>query len=152
MREEAFDASLKMMATFHEANGRFRVAVKGAPEAVLDACRAFRTSEGEQSLDDATRQSWLERNAHMADGGLRVLAVATKIVEDPECNGSFIYSGKRFNQFANLMINLVLNQKNSPLTQGWQFAMAGEQLLNFIHGQASLDVANQRLRLNLKVT
>ena len=48
--------------------------------------------------------------------------------------------------------NLVLNQKNSPLTQGWQFAMAGEQLLNFIHGQASLDVANQRLRLNLKET
>jgi ribonuclease D len=42
---------------------------------------------------------------------------------------------------------LVLNQKNSRLTQGWRFAMAGEQLLNFIHGQSSLRVDNQKLRL-----
>ncbi len=43
--------------------------------------------------------------------------------------------------------NLVLNQKNSRLTQGWRFAMAGEQLLNFIHGQAGIRVEQGRLKL-----
>ena len=39
----AFDSDLKMMATVHRRNGGFRVAVKGAPEAVLDVCTALRT-------------------------------------------------------------------------------------------------------------
>ena len=42
---------------------------------------------------------------------------------------------------------LVLNQKSSRLTQGWRFSMAGEQLLNFIHGQSSLSVNNERIQL-----
>ncbi len=42
---------------------------------------------------------------------------------------------------------LVLNQKSSRLTQGWRFSMAGEQLLNFIHGQSSLSVKNDCIRL-----
>ena len=42
---------------------------------------------------------------------------------------------------------LVLNQKSSRLTQGWRFTMAGEQLLNFIHGQSSLSVNNERIQL-----
>ena len=44
--------------------------------------------------------------------------------------------------------NLVLNQKNSRLTQGWRFAMAGERLLNFIHGQAAIRVENSQLKLD----
>jgi magnesium-transporting ATPase (P-type) len=38
VREEAFAADTMMMATFHETGEGFRVAVKGAPEAVLEAC------------------------------------------------------------------------------------------------------------------
>jgi Ca2+-transporting ATPase len=37
-REEAFDSDIKIMGTFHKVNGAYRVAVKGAPEAVLDIC------------------------------------------------------------------------------------------------------------------
>ena len=44
--------------------------------------------------------------------------------------------------------NLVMNQKNSRLTQGWRFTMAGEQLLNFIHGQSRLAVEDQQLKLD----
>ena len=44
--------------------------------------------------------------------------------------------------------NLVLNQKNSRLTQGWRFTMAGEKLLNFIHGQSRLGVYNQQIKLD----
>ena len=44
--------------------------------------------------------------------------------------------------------NLVLSQKNSRLMQGWRFAMAGEQLLKFLHGQTRLRVDGERLRLD----
>jgi len=44
--------------------------------------------------------------------------------------------------------NLLVNQKNSRLTQGWRFAMAGEQLLEFIHGQSSISVDQERLILD----
>lgn len=43
--------------------------------------------------------------------------------------------------------NLILNQKSSRLAQGWRFAMAGEQLLEFIHGQATIAAENQSLKL-----
>lgn len=38
VREEAFDTETKMMATFHQVGDGIRVAVKGAPGAVLAAC------------------------------------------------------------------------------------------------------------------
>ncbi len=44
--------------------------------------------------------------------------------------------------------NLLLNQKSSRLTQGWRFTMAGEQLLEFIHGQASISVDQEKLRFD----
>ena len=43
--------------------------------------------------------------------------------------------------------NLILNRKSSRLNRGWRFAMAGEKLLEFIHGQASIRVDNDRIRL-----
>ncbi len=43
--------------------------------------------------------------------------------------------------------NLILNQKSSRLAQGWRFAMAGEQLLEFIHGQSVICVENQAINL-----
>jgi len=46
--------------------------------------------------------------------------------------------------------NLILNQKSSRLTQGWRFAMAGEQLLEFIHGQSSISVEDQAIKLDPK--
>ncbi len=46
--------------------------------------------------------------------------------------------------------NLILNQKSSRLTQGWRFAMAGEQLLEFIHGQSSISADNQSIKLKSK--
>ena len=46
--------------------------------------------------------------------------------------------------------NLILNQKSSRLTQGWRFSMAGEQLLEFIHGQSAISVDNEDLKLDPK--
>jgi len=80
-REEAFDSDLKMMATFHKDKERYRVAVKGAPEVVLEVCSCVRTDEALQRLDEKTRQWWGRWNAVMAEQGLRVLALATKTAE-----------------------------------------------------------------------
>jgi ribonuclease D len=43
--------------------------------------------------------------------------------------------------------NLILNSKSSRLTQGWRFTMAGEKLLEFIHGQTAISVADDKLQL-----
>ncbi len=78
-REEAFDPDVKMMATFNEEDGQYRVAVKGALEAVLAVSSQIMTSGGEgRKIDDGERERWQEWNARMAENGLRVLALATK--------------------------------------------------------------------------
>jgi ribonuclease D len=46
--------------------------------------------------------------------------------------------------------NLIVNRKSSRLTQGWRFEMAGEKLLEFMHGQAVIAVDNQHIRLDEK--
>ncbi len=86
VRQEAFDPKLKMMATYHECEGRIRVAVKGAPESVLDACSKILTEGGTMPLTDAARRSWRQHNERMADQGLRVLALATKMVESRDAS------------------------------------------------------------------
>ena len=70
--ESAFDSDLKMMGTRHSTGiGRWRVAVKGAAEPVIAAC---------SSLGEDEKARWLERNEEMAGNGLRVIALAQKMV------------------------------------------------------------------------
>ncbi len=44
--------------------------------------------------------------------------------------------------------NLITDRKNSRLSQGWRFSLAGEKLLNFLHGQSALSVSNEQIRLS----
>jgi Ca2+-transporting ATPase len=81
VHEEAFDSDVKMMATFHRENGSYRVAVKGAPESVLEICSRIRTGGGDREMGDEDRKGWLQRNDRMAKKGLRILALATKKVD-----------------------------------------------------------------------
>jgi Ca2+-transporting ATPase len=82
-REEAFDTDSKMMATFHGVDGEYKVAVKGAPEAVLKACSKIRTERMEdRAMNQEDRDQWLDLNKQMASGGLRILAAATKSEDD----------------------------------------------------------------------
>lgn len=81
-REVSFDAETKMMATYHRVENGYLVAVKGAPEAVLDAATRVRCGDEERDLDERAHGAWQERNEALAAGGLRVLAVAEKAVEE----------------------------------------------------------------------
>ena len=85
IREIAFDADVMMMATIHETGDGFEVRVKGAPDAVLQACERVAVAEDEdRELDDPARESWQEAVRELAQSGLRVLAMADKRISDPE--------------------------------------------------------------------
>lgn len=43
--------------------------------------------------------------------------------------------------------NLITNRKNSQLAQGWRFEMAGEKLLDFIHGQTAIAADDKGIQL-----
>jgi len=81
VREEAFDPELKMMATFHQIDGGYRVAVKGAPEAVLEVCTAQRKDK-QQGFGAEDRKRWLACNDALAETGLRIIAAGTKRVSE----------------------------------------------------------------------
>ena len=85
-REEAFSAETMMMATFHETEEGYRVAVKGAPEAVLDHCTRIAATDGNDELDDEQRATWRDKNRQMAETGLRVLTLAEKTVSSQEAD------------------------------------------------------------------
>lgn len=77
-KEVAFDSEIKMMATYHRTDSGFRVAVKGAPESVLESCASLLTAGGDQKLTENIRKKWMTHNDAMAARGLRVLALAEK--------------------------------------------------------------------------
>jgi Ca2+-transporting ATPase len=84
IKEEAFDPELKMMATFHKRNGDIYVAVKGAPEAVIEVCDRVVGQSGDRELSEGERNEWLNKNEKMAEKGLRMIAVARKHVRSAD--------------------------------------------------------------------
>lgn len=93
-REEAFDPELKMMATVHKENNSYYVAVKGAPEAVINHCSLIK-KDNDSAFSKEDKKKWIEKNQEMAENGLRVLAVACKKAseEDVEVYEDLIFIG-----------------------------------------------------------
>jgi len=95
-REVAFDPDRKMMATFHQASdGAYRVAVKGAPDAVIDACNRKADNQSPASFGEEEKEAWREKNRNLASDGLRVLALAERRTEslDDEPYTELIFLG-----------------------------------------------------------
>ncbi len=86
VREVPFDSDAMMMATFHRIEQGIEVDVKGAPNRVLDACArmAGEGADGDRPLEEEDRREWYERAEAMAGDGLRLLAVADKVVDNAE--------------------------------------------------------------------
>ncbi|HUW85314.1 MAG TPA: cation-transporting P-type ATPase, partial [Methanoregula sp.] len=82
VRELAFDSRRKLMSTIHQS-GTVRIAyLKGAPKEVLTLCTSFRSDEKERVIDDNLRDEIMGINDEYARTGLRVLAVAMRILPD----------------------------------------------------------------------
>ncbi len=74
--ELPFESEKQFMATLHAEEGQRTAYVKGSVERLLTMCGSLLTSQGEQRLDDATREAILGVNETMAGQALRVLAIA----------------------------------------------------------------------------
>ncbi|MDX1618727.1 MAG: HAD-IC family P-type ATPase, partial [Balneolaceae bacterium] len=95
VREEAFDPDLKMMATWNRLQeGWYRVHVKGAPGAVLEACETMLVQGVREPLPTEKMEEWIAANESLAGQGLRMLALASKDTDtdrgEPYENLSFI--------------------------------------------------------------
>lgn len=77
-KEVSFDPEVKLMATYHQKNDDYLVAVKGAPESVLDTCTQIKTESDSQPFDEPEKKKWMSQNHDLASQGLRVIALAEK--------------------------------------------------------------------------
>jgi Ca2+-transporting ATPase len=79
--EVPFDSTTKLMATFHaepDDPATVLVAVKGAPDVLLDRCDRAAVAVGTTGLDAARRDQLTAANRELAARGLRVLALASR--------------------------------------------------------------------------
>ncbi len=87
VHKEAFSAQTRMMATFHRQKNdpdTLFVAVKGAPEPVIENSTYFLGPDGPCDMDAKARQNWAGFNDEMTQKGLRVLALAMKNTRSPD--------------------------------------------------------------------
>lgn len=90
LHEIPFDPKTKRMVTVHRDPSRRRVAfVKGATASVLGQCSYELGPGGLVPLDDEARDRWLKRNRALAQGALRVLALAYRPVEETGSEATF---------------------------------------------------------------
>jgi P-type Ca2+ transporter type 2C len=79
LAEQPFDNRRKLITVAVQAGEATEIAVKGAPEVVLDHCTHLIDAHGQtQLLMPTTREAILTANATMAEHALRVLALASK--------------------------------------------------------------------------
>lgn len=87
VKEDAFDSTTKMMATWNEVDsGSFRVYAKGAPEEILKHCTTFYNNGICKDLGSEEEDYWLNLNKKLAGQGYRMIALATKTSDDLEEN------------------------------------------------------------------
>ncbi len=76
-----FDSDRKLMSTIHQQeDGRYLVAVKGAPDVLLGRTAKVLLDGQEVPMDDQQKQAILTNNTDMAKQALRVLGMAYKYV------------------------------------------------------------------------
>lgn len=81
--EIPFDSERKLMTTVHPlADGRYLIAVKGAPDELLKRVTQIELKDAVYPLETSTREQILNTNHDMATQALRVLAFAYRIVPD----------------------------------------------------------------------
>ncbi|MCI5076471.1 cation-transporting P-type ATPase [Oricola sp.] len=92
LAEHAFDNNTRMMATVHQEGERFLVAVKGAPEAVLERVVDVDVDEGHgrRPFDRDQRRHWARVCEVLALQGLRLLAIAGK---EADAEPDAVYDG-----------------------------------------------------------
>lgn len=79
-----FSSERKFMATFQQVDGRTIAYAKGAPQRLLELSERAKTATADRALDTAAVRRLLAVNDSLAQQGLRVLALASGPVEQPD--------------------------------------------------------------------
>ncbi|MCT7833549.1 MAG: cation-translocating P-type ATPase [Lactobacillus iners] len=83
VQEVPFDSDRKLMSTVHQqADGKYFVAVKGAPDELLKRAVSLWHDDKIVDLDASEKAKILAANNDMAKNALRVLGLAYKVVDD----------------------------------------------------------------------
>jgi len=80
--EFSFDNDRKRMSVLYQREGKFWVAVKGAPETLLTQCESELTEDSARLLTATRKEHILNQVDAMAEEGLRVIALAERSVSD----------------------------------------------------------------------
>ena len=81
VQEVAFDSERKLMSTVNLDGDDYLVAVKGAPDLLLDRCTRIEENGQVRAITDQDKKAVLEANDDMAQQALRVLGLAYKKVD-----------------------------------------------------------------------
>ena len=74
--ELPFDSAHKFMATFHHDGDAVQIWVKGAPDVLIRRAARMQGRDGDVALDTVARETLLRANQELAEGAMRVLALA----------------------------------------------------------------------------
>jgi Ca2+-transporting ATPase len=91
--EIPFTSETKRMTTLHKQHDGLRAYSKGAPEMLLERCSSIRTEHGVETMSSHHREAIQHAASAMADGALRLLAIAMKVcdaVEETESGMIFL--------------------------------------------------------------
>lgn len=96
--ELPFDSDRKLMSTIHKlADGRFLVAVKGAPDQLLKRVTHIEDVDGVREITDIDKETILATNKAMAKQALRILMMAYKYEDTvPELESEVVENGLIF--------------------------------------------------------
>ena len=82
-REVSFSSSRKRMTVVVAVDGRHVAYMKGGPEIVLDRCATVAEASGELPLTEERKRGVVTAQEAMAAGGLRTIAVARRLLDEP---------------------------------------------------------------------
>ncbi|MEE8814530.1 MAG: calcium-translocating P-type ATPase, PMCA-type [Lactobacillus delbrueckii] len=83
VQEVPFDSDRKLMSTVNRYGGQFMVAVKGAPDMLLERVKYVNINGELSEISAEQKKAILASNNEMAKQALRVLAMAYKVVAEP---------------------------------------------------------------------
>ncbi|MFL4471125.1 cation-translocating P-type ATPase [Tateyamaria armeniaca] len=82
LAEIPFSSARKRMSVLYDAGDGAEVLTKGAPEQVLEICTQVLTRDGVRPLTDFDRARITEAYTHLAQDGLRIIALASRAAPD----------------------------------------------------------------------
>ncbi|MDM8212277.1 cation-translocating P-type ATPase [Enterococcus hirae] len=80
--EVPFDSERKLMSTLHRDGDKVFVAVKGAPDQLLNRCSKVQLDGKVVPMTDKEKEQILTTNSNLAKQALRVLAMAYKVIDE----------------------------------------------------------------------